>query len=80
MLFNLILMRASHGAGADISFAHRGHKEQVMKNDKVTNEQQAQNKLNRKKKTPNAWGVIKWLIRLLYWITRAVDFFEGGDE
>lgn len=51
-----------------------------MKNDKVTNEQQAQNKLNRKKKTPNAWGVIKWLIRLLYWITHAVDFFEGGDE
>lgn len=38
VLFNLILMRANHSVGAGISFAHYGHKEQIMKNDKLTNE------------------------------------------
>ncbi|MCZ3385065.1 hypothetical protein O3S68_22590 [Kosakonia sp. SOY2] len=48
-----------------------------MKNDKVTNEQQAQNKSNRKKWV---WEAIKWGIRLLDLITWLVDRFEGGDE
>lgn len=61
-------------------FAHRGHKEKVMKNDKVTNEQQAQSKSNRKKWAAYAWEAIKWGIRLFDLITRLVNYFEGGDE
>lgn len=62
------------------TFAHRGHKEKVMKNDKLTNEQQAQSKSNRKKWVTFTWEAIKWGIRLLDLITRLVDRFEGGDE
>ncbi|WP_446896524.1 hypothetical protein [Citrobacter freundii] len=51
-----------------------------MKNDKLTNEQQAQSKSNRKKWIAVAWEAIKWGIRLLDLITRLVDRFEGGDE
>lgn len=80
VLFNLILMRANHSVGADIPFAHYGHKEQIMKNDKLTNEQQAQNKSNLKKWAGYAWKLIKWGIRLFDLVTRALDYFEGGDE
>lgn len=62
------------------TFAHHGHKEKVMKNDKLTNEQQAQSKSNRKKWITFVWEAIKWGIRLLDLITRFVDRFEGGDE
>lgn len=58
-------------------FARHGHKEKVMKNDKVTNEQQAQSKSNWKKWV---WEAIKWGIRLLDLITWLIDRFEGGDE
>ncbi|CZY78884.1 hypothetical protein UXO92_13515 [Enterobacter hormaechei] len=51
-----------------------------MKNDKLTNEQQAQSKSNRKKWVTFTWEAIKWGIRLLDLITRLVDRFEGGDE
>ena len=50
-----------------------------MQNDKVTNEQQAQSKSNRKKWVVYAWEAIKWGIRLFNFITRLVDYFEGGD-
>lgn len=62
------------------TFAHHGHKEKVMKNDKLTKEQQAQNESNRKKWVFYAWEAIKWGIRLLDLFTRLVDRFEGGDE
>lgn len=63
------------------TFAHHGHKEKVMQNEKLTNEQQAQSKSNRKKKwVAYAWEAIKWTIRLLDLFTRWVDRFEGGDE
>ena len=77
MLFNLILMRANHSVGADIPFAHYGHKEQIMKNDKLTNEQQAQNKSNLKKRAGYAWELFKWGIRLFDLVTRALDYLEG---
>ncbi|EFO2370025.1 hypothetical protein DRR52_19555 [Escherichia coli] len=80
VLFNLILMRANHSVGADIPFAHYGHKEQIMKNDKLTNEQQAQNKSNLKKRAGYAWELFKWGIRLFDLITRALDYLEGGGE
>ena len=62
------------------TFAHRGHKEKIMKNDKLTNEQQAQNKSNLKKWAGYVWKLIKWGIRLFDLATRALDYFEGGDE
>lgn len=80
VLFNLILMRAKPWCLSKHPFAHRGHKEKVMKNDKVTNEQQAQSKSNRKKWAAYAWEAIKWGIRLFDLITRLVNYFEGGDE
>lgn len=61
------------------TFAHCGHKEKVMQNDKVTNEQQAQSKSNRTKWAGYAWEAIKWGIRLFDLILRLVDRFEGGD-
>lgn len=61
------------------SFAHRGHKENFMHNDKVTNEQQAQSKSNRKKWAGYAWEAFKWGVRLFDVITRVVDYLEGGD-
>lgn len=62
------------------SFTHWGHKEQVMLNDdKVTNEQQAQSKSNRKKWMGYAWEAFKWGIRLFDLITRLIDYLEGGD-
>lgn len=51
-----------------------------MQNDKLTKEQQAQSKLNRKKWAKYIWEMIKWGIRLFNFITRLVDYFEGGDE
>lgn len=61
------------------SFTHRGHKEQVMHNDKVTNEQQAQSKSNRKKWIGYLWEAFKWGIRLFDLITRLIDYFERSD-
>ncbi|MBS0972724.1 hypothetical protein [Serratia rubidaea] len=51
-----------------------------MKYDKLTKEQQAQNKSNRKKWVVYAWEAIKWGIRLFDIFTRLVNHFEGGDE
>ena len=51
-----------------------------MKHDKLTNEQQAQNKSNLKKWAGYVWKLIKWGIRLFDLATRALDYFEGGDE
>ncbi|XJI89837.1 hypothetical protein AB2I58_10910 [Escherichia coli] len=48
-----------------------------MKNDKLTNEQQAQNKSNLKKWAGYVWKLIKWGIRLFDLATRALDYFEG---
>lgn len=62
------------------SFTHRGHKENFMNNDKVTNEQQAQSKSNRKKWMVYAWEAIKLVIRLIDIITRIVNHFEGNGE
>lgn len=51
-----------------------------MKTDKLTSEQQAQSKSNRKKWAIIAWEMIKWGIRLFNFITRIMDYFEGGNE
>lgn len=50
-----------------------------MNNDKVTNEQQAQSKSNRKKWAVYAWIAFKWGVRLFDVITRVIDYLEGGD-
>lgn len=51
-----------------------------MKHDKLTNEQQAQNKSNLKKRAGYAWELFKWGIRLFDLVTRALDYLEGGGE
>ncbi|MDP9703298.1 UNVERIFIED_ORG: hypothetical protein J2W64_000460 [Rahnella aquatilis] len=50
-----------------------------MRNDQVTNEQQAQSKSNRKKWIGYLWEALKWGIRLFDLITRLIDYLEGGD-
>ncbi|WP_165785430.1 hypothetical protein [Raoultella sp. T31] len=51
----------------------------MLNDDKVTNEQQAQSKSNRKKWMGYAWEAFKWGIRLFDLITRLIDYLEGGD-